>query len=119
MNETQQYQKNQTDPTNFLVRLWNGDVGLAKIYWLWGVVAAFIWGVAFFVIKPVPGSTSVKLLVFLMAAYFVFVYVGIWRAAKKYQGKKIWATLAKFAVVIGVLITVLPLLAVVVEKVVS
>ena len=119
MNETQQYQQIQAESNNFLVRLWNGDAGLAKSYWLWGVVAGFAWGVALGVIKPGPGSAAAQILVSLMAAYFVFVYVGIWRAANKYQGKKAWATLAKFAVVFGALVTVLPLLAVVIEKVVS
>lgn len=119
MNETQQYRQDQANSSNLLANLWNGDAGLAKSYWLWGVAAGFAWGIALGVFKPAPGSAFAQILVALMAAYFAFAYVGIWRAANKYQGKKSWVTLAKFAVVIGALVTILPLLAVVVEKVVS
>ena len=119
MNETQQYQQDHANSNNPLLKLWNGDAGLAKSYWLWGVAAGFVWGIALGVTKPVPGSASAQILLSLIAAYFVFAYVGIWRAANKYQGKKAWVTLAKFAVVLGALVTILPLRAIFVEKFVS
>ena len=33
----------------------------------------------------------------------IYTVVGIWRSADKYKGKKIWAALAKIAVVIGII----------------
>jgi len=34
-------------------------------------------------------------------AYEIPVIIGTWRAANKYKGSKIWAVLAKIAVVLG------------------
>ena len=93
---------------NFIIRIWNGNAGLAMSYWVYGVVAGFVWGIALGILQPVPGSGTAKLFLACMAAYFVVVYVGIWRAANKYQGKKAWVSLAKFAVVLGALVTVVP-----------
>lgn len=104
---------------NFIIRLWNGNVGLAMSYWVYGVVAGFIWGIALGLLQPVPGSGSAKLFLASMAAYFVVVYVGIWRAANKYQGEKAWATLAKFSVVLGALVTVVPVVVGLVQSTVS
>lgn len=98
----------QSSNENFITRIWNGNAGLAITYWVYGVVAGFIWGIALGVLQPVPGSGTAKVFVACMAAYFVVVYIGVWRAANKYQGKKAWASLAKFAVVVGALVTVVP-----------
>lgn len=38
-----------------------------------------------------------------MAAYYFVVYVGIWRAANKFRGNKLWEILAKFVVIVTVL----------------
>lgn len=39
----------------------------------------------------------------LMNVYAGFAYVGLWRAATKYTGRKLWAILAKIYIVLGVL----------------
>lgn len=93
---------------NFIARVWNGNAGLAVIYWIYGVFAGLLWGIAFSLLAPAPDSGSAKLFLVCIAVYFIIVYVGIWRAASKYQGKKTWAVLAKFAAVLGALITVVP-----------
>lgn len=90
------------------MRIWYGDAGLAMSYWIYGVVAGFIWGIALRILNPVPGSSIAKLFLACMAAYFIVVYVGIWRAASKYQGNKVWSSLARFVVVLGALVTVVP-----------
>lgn len=94
--------------SNLAQRLWNGEAGLATSYWGYGVAAGFIWGLALGALKPAPGSSTAQLLLACMAAYFFCTYVGIWRAADKYQGKKAWSALAKVSVVLGALVTVLP-----------
>ena len=93
------------------MRIWNGNAGLAMTYWVYGVVAGFLWGMALTALQPEPGSGVARILLALMAAYFIVIYVGIWRAANKYHGRRAWVSLAKFAVVIGALITVLPVVA--------
>lgn len=100
----------QSSNENFIMRVWNGNAGLAMSYWIYGVIASFIWGISLRVLQPVPGSGTAKLFLTCMVAYFFVVYVGIWRAANKYQGKKVWVSLAKFAVVLGALVTVVPVI---------
>lgn len=50
-----------------------------------------------------PESSIAHLILFLMAAYYFVVYVGIWRAANKFRGNKLWEILAKFVVIVTVL----------------
>lgn len=60
--------------------------------------------------------TSIGGLVILMLAYTAYeipVIMGTWRASNKYQGPKIWAVLAKIAVVLGVIMLAVGLLAVI------
>jgi len=98
----------QPSNENFITRIWKGNAGLAMTYWIYGVVAGLIWSIALEIIQPVPGSGTAKVFLSCMAAYFVVIYVGIWRAANKYKGRKAWISLAKFAVVIGALVVVIP-----------
>ena len=83
---------------NTIVDLWNGRAGLAKTYWLWGVLSGIPIGLALSLVTPGSNLAIVAVLVFV--TYYVIVHVGIWRAASQYQGPKTWAILAKFAVVI-------------------
>ena len=90
-----------TSPTDkgFFAKLSSGDFGLAKTYWLYGVVVGTVSSFAMNLI------TSVGLLVPVLLAYTVYqvlVLMGTWRASSKYQGWKVWAVLAKIAVVLGV-----------------
>lgn len=41
-----------------------------------------------------------------LVAYRAAIYLAIWRSAGHYKGPPIWAILAKAAVVVGVLLTV-------------
>jgi hypothetical protein len=87
-----------TTEKGFFGNLSNGDFGLAKTYWLYGVLVGFVVNIA---MTPI---TSIGLLIIVMLAYTAYeipVIMGTWRAAKKYEGSKIWAVLAKIAVVLG------------------
>lgn len=99
----------QSSNENFIARIWNGNAGLATSYWFYTVFAGFVWSIAFGMLQIVPGSGAAKLFLSCMAVYFVIVYVGVWRAANKYQGNKGLARLAKFCVVFGVLVTIVPI----------
>ena len=83
---------------NAISNLWNGRSGLAKTYWLWGVLSGIPWGIALSLITPGSNPAIVAVLAFVV--YYVIVHVGIWRAASQYQGFKAWAILAKVAVLI-------------------
>lgn len=45
-------------------------------------------------------SDSFKLTVLAFVVYYVVVYIGIWNAATKFTGTKVWSILAKFMVII-------------------
>lgn len=102
---------NSTESTSslgsFFTKLANGDFGLAKTYWLFGVAAGFVLNVT------LRGFTSVgvvMLLFLIYTAYMAFVFLGVWRASDKYTGRKVWAVLAKVATVLGVVFLSLGLL---------
>ena len=83
---------------NTISDLWNGRSGLARTYWLWGVLSGIPWGVALSLVTP--GSNLAIFVLLAFFAYYVIVHVGIWRAASEYEGAKAWAILAKIAVAI-------------------
>lgn len=66
-------------------------------YWGYGVVGSILLGIP--LIFVTPGSAPAILAVFLCVGYAILVNVGIWRAAGKYQGLRIWSFLAKAAIV--------------------
>jgi hypothetical protein len=78
-------------------KLARGEYGLAKTYWLYGVLVGFVVNIVFSVVQS-PGIIAIGLVVY--TAYGVPVIMGIWRAAAKYTGPKIWAILAKIACVL-------------------
>jgi hypothetical protein len=88
---------------NLLENLWEGNLGLAMTYWVYGVLGGIVWGVGISALKPDPEGDLVKLVWLLFTCYYFVIYVGIWQAANKYVGSKIWAILAKFAIIIVVL----------------
>lgn len=93
----------------FFGKLVNGDFGLAKTYWLYGVLV----GIAVNLVSR--GITSTETLMFLIIAYTAYevpVLIGTWRAASLYKGPSVWAILAKAAVMLGALMLVISLLGV-------
>lgn len=94
---------------NILLRLWSGDVRLVITFWVFGVLASAVIGVALVIV-----SISLRLpsLVYIIGfPVLVFQSVAIWRSAKKYQGEVLIRKLAQMAVAIGVLFSMLNLLA--------
>jgi hypothetical protein len=58
---------------NAISDLWNGRFGLAKTYWLWGVLFGIPWGIALSLVTP--GSNLVILVALAVFAYYVIVHV--------------------------------------------
>jgi DedD protein len=108
-NENVTYRTTSSEK-GFFGKLSNGDFGLAKTYWLYGVLIDFVGGIAIQLI------TSIGLFAIVMLAYTAYripVIMGIWRAASKYEGYKIWAVLAKIAAVLGVIMLAVGLISMV------
>ena len=80
--------------------VWNGHAGLAKTYWIWGVLSGIPWAIAFALVTP--GSLLAMMVVLAYVAYIVLVNVGVWRAASLYQGAKVWAALAKASIILAI-----------------
>jgi hypothetical protein len=86
----------------FFGKLINGDFGLAKTFWLYGVLLEII---VISLATPKPYVSIFIALMLVNDAYLIVLVIGIWRAANKYQGLKIWGWLAKIVVVLGVALT--------------
>lgn len=82
-----------------ITKLWTGHAGLARTYWGWGILGGFLWGIAISFLTP--GSLPAVLVMLAFTAYFTLVSTGTWRAATLYQGKAVWARLAKVAAAFG------------------
>jgi hypothetical protein len=82
----------------FFSKLASGDFGLAKTYWLYGVLAGLIVNA---VTRAIPSVGILAVVLAVTIVYQVLALLGIWRAADRYQGRKVWAILAKIATVLG------------------
>ena len=78
-----------------LAELADGDYGLAKTYWVFGVLVGIIVNI---IIRFVESSDIAIILFVSFMAYEVPVLLGTWRAAKKYSGPSIWVVMTKIAV---------------------
>lgn len=98
---------------NFVVRLFKGDVSLPITYWVFGVLIGSIGsGVALSAIESNFAQLSMSengvLLIYTFiggfGTYSLFILVAIWRSANKYEGSSIWSYLAKFAVILNLVL---------------
>ncbi len=96
----------------YLTRLWRGEVSLAETYWGWGVVYPLgLVLLAAITSKALPEITALIVwLQWLRVPYYAFISIAIWRSSGRYRGPRIWAGLARIAVVLGVLATLFAVL---------
>lgn len=88
---------NESTEKGFFWKLINGDLGLAKTYWIFGVLGGSVISTASGFIDSIA---ALVVYIAIHAAYNAVVMLGVWKAAKKYQGRKIWATLAQVMVIL-------------------
>jgi hypothetical protein len=82
----------------------DGDFGLAKTYWLFGVLGNFLLSLpGYLLIELVP----IVIYTLFTLAYGVIVLLGIWNSASRYTGFKLWSILAKLAAIIGILYAIM------------
>lgn len=81
---------------NFFKKLRNGDFGLFKTYWLYGVgvgvVANIIGG-------QITSNFGLGTFGVIYSLYGTQTALGLWRSAKKYQGRKLWAVFGRIVAV--------------------
>lgn len=91
--------------TDWIGRLWRGEVGLARAFWeyavAWGTFAnltttALAYGT---LVAGVPFWLAAAVF-FLAAPYTLLATVGVWRSADRYQGPPKWAHAARVAVLL-------------------
>lgn len=96
-------ENSSSESGGFFSKLTQGDYGLPKTYWLFGVLGNLLF---IFPVALAAAAESMPILVLVLIASVVYslaVAVGIWRASDKYLGPKVWAVLAKIAVLLGIL----------------
>ncbi len=93
-----EFRSGESGNKGFFSRLASGDFGLAKTYWLYGLVISVAINMA---LKVVTSLGVLAVAILAVTLYQVIVLLGIWRAASRYQGWKVWAILAKIATVLG------------------
>ena len=92
------YPTSVVDEHGFFQKLSSGEFGLAKTYWLYGVVVGFVLSLG---IQTITSIGIYTLATLIYAPYQTLVLLGTWRASQKYEGWKGWAALANFSVVLG------------------
>ena len=83
----------------FFSKLAGGEYGLARTYWLYGVVVGLIYRI----LLLIPSLAVMLILTLAYLVYCVPLLMGIWRAADGYNGPKVWAVLARIVVIISLL----------------
>ena len=103
---------------DFLLKLKAGDYGLAKTYWLYGVVVNIVYKIVDLIITAASYEVSI-LVFFIMVGYTYFQIIGLWNAASKYEGLKLWAIIAKILAVLGGLLTIFVVFALITGTVIA
>ena len=91
--------------------LWRGERSLRVTYWIFGAAIyfginmgmGFVQASELFKSEALVDVALTVLVMVLLIAYLLFISVAIWRSASAYQGKPMWAALAKFSVALGLI----------------
>lgn len=95
--------KNDT-PKGFLSKLIDGDYGLAKTYWLYGVVFSIPINM---LMNYISSIIWIFIILLVFSVYQFFLLIGIWRAASRYEGLALWSYLAYMMVIFSWIILAL------------
>lgn len=87
-----------SETQNFFSTVWKGEWGLAKTYWF----LVPLGNAMFFASGPsMKAGMPPWVLMGVIASYHIWAFVGIWRAASKYQGLVVWRHLSRAATLLG------------------
>jgi hypothetical protein len=100
---------------NFVARHWRGDLSLPTSFWINGVLFGLVWRLVpypltfFLAMFRPPGGTWPMLGLILCgivgAVLTLWTVVGIWRSSESYGGRAVWRGLARVAVVLMAIAT--------------
>ena len=98
----------------FLKKLKDGDFGLAKTFWIYniliGAVIQFIFVGMDVIIESEESSASMLLMVvaisIIVVIYAIICLIGLWKAASKYTGPRVWPVLTKIWIVFAIIVNV-------------
>jgi len=87
-------------------QLWRGELPLAKAFWGWAVVGAVVVNGATTGLFIALLSYDLPILALLVGyglsvPYNVVALVGVWRAADRHPGARLWAEVARYAAALG------------------
>lgn len=110
-NVVEKYTGATTTTPNILLRLFRGEVSLYVTYWIYGSLVGVGLGVVqtaieanyYDLVSTEVGSLAIAGFYWFVVGYTLFILVAIWRSAGKYDGRPVWATLARLAVLFGIL----------------
>jgi len=106
--ETSDFDKGYKEGSNFIETVWNGQVTMAKTFWIYCIlfvaITSFVAGIL---------STSQGSFIFIIpAVVIIWSNTGLWRSSNIYQNQKLksgqtygWATAAKVYVVLNYITT--------------
>jgi hypothetical protein len=97
----------------FVKELWRGNASLPFSYWVVAVIGNALFTITDRILDGAGYYDFITegMLIFIWGfiivstGYFLFTVVCVWRSATKYEGKTVWAILAKIAMVLGTLKT--------------
>lgn len=91
--------------TFFLTKLWHGEYSLPVSFWIFGILVSKILNLLISFIKNSPIMFEIRkrpivivIFMVIIVCYEIWTNVGIWNAANKYNGPKIWIILTKIIV---------------------
>ena len=103
--------KDDLKKPNYFRRLVNGDVKLIITFWVFGVLIGilfeFVWGAnEHFYAQSMDNfflSILATALMIFMGICDLYLMIALWRSAGKYDGRRVWAHLARFSVILSIL----------------
>lgn len=86
---------------SWFTRLWRGEEGLGKTFWLYGVIGSHVVFIAAFFLSfaasdnrdDLPAIIRTTLVIY--GAYFIFIWACIWKSAGKIRPMSFWAISAR------------------------
>ena len=81
----------------FLIKLWRGEVSLGTTYWIFGALVVFMFQMLSFV--PLDNPESAQTLIYIQAAYFIFIAIAIFRSSIRHNGSRLFIIFAQLSAV--------------------
>src|SRR5882762_7136680 len=89
---------------SFIAEVMAGDFGLANAYWWLGVFGGGLLSIPIAIFNEALGMPKLAAVLFLIYLFYIVpVIVGVWNAAGKYEGRKVWAITARIVAGVGAL----------------